>query len=153
MTGSLIGRGFSDEICARGWLLLELTTDGRVTVTPQYVWRRPQIDFDTIDARGKTIEQINTIIRERLAESDWWDDESAEISGDGGYILRQKISYTTGGQRHGLRALAGSGRQPPAAPPTGRSRGNTRYPVTVVYAWQPNQKPELAATTGAEQLI
>ncbi|KLN72921.1 hypothetical protein ABM90_03520 [Rhodococcus erythropolis] len=107
MTGSLIGRGFSDEICARGWLLLELTTDGRVTVTPQYVWRRPQIDFDTIDARGKTIEQINTIIRERLAESDWWDDESAEISGDGGYILRQKISYTTGGQRHGLRALAG----------------------------------------------
>ncbi|WP_137726334.1 hypothetical protein [Prescottella subtropica] len=107
MTGSLIGRGFSDDICARGWLLLELTKDGRVTVTPRYVWRRPQIDFDTIDARGKTIDEINQIVRERLATQDWWDDESAEVTGDGGHILRQKISHTTNAQRHGIRALAG----------------------------------------------
>ncbi|WAL49570.1 MULTISPECIES: hypothetical protein [Rhodococcus] len=106
MTGSLIGRGFSDDICDRGWLLMELTEDGRVTVTPRYVWRRPQIDFDVIDARGKTIDDINLIVRERLASQDWWDDESAELTGDGGYILRQKIAHTTNAQRHGIRALA-----------------------------------------------
>lgn len=106
MTGSLIGRGYSDEICARGWLMMDLTTDGRVVVTPRFVWRRPQLEFDVIDARGKTVEQINTLVRERLAANSWWDEESAELTGDGGYLLRQKIGYTTPGQRHGLRALA-----------------------------------------------
>jgi hypothetical protein len=107
MTGSLIGRGFSDELCSRGWLMVDLTRDGRVTVTPRYVWKRPQIDFDTIDARGKTVEEINGIVRTRLAADSWWDEESASLTGDGGYLLRQKIANATPAQRHGIRALAG----------------------------------------------
>ncbi|MDN5759019.1 MAG: hypothetical protein L0H59_10875 [Tomitella sp.] len=107
MTGSLIGRGFSDDICARGWLLVEVYDDGRVTITPRYVWRRPQRDFEPIDARGKTVDEINLLVRERLSDGDWWDDDSAQVTGDGGWVLRQRISYATPAQRHGIRALAG----------------------------------------------
>ncbi|WP_347956207.1 metallophosphoesterase family protein [Gordonia aichiensis] len=107
MTGSVIGRGFSDDICTRGWLLVELGEDGYVTVTLKPVWMRPQRDFEPIDCTGSSVADINELVHRRLAEQDWWDDQSAEITGDGGWILRQQLIGATPTQRHGVRALAG----------------------------------------------
>ncbi|MFC0313589.1 hypothetical protein ACFQNE_03005 [Gordonia phosphorivorans] len=107
MTGSLLGRGFSDEICSRGWLLVELGSDGYLTVTLQPIWWRPQVDFDPIDCDGKTVEDINAIVRKRLASQRWWDEESAALTGDGGYLLRQRIVGASPAQRQGVRARAG----------------------------------------------
>lgn len=107
MTGSVIGRGFSDDICSRGWLLVELSSDGYITVTPKSVWMRPQLDFDPIDCTGVTVADINEQVHQRLAERSWWDDQSAALTGDGGWILRQQLLNATAAQRHGVRALAG----------------------------------------------
>ena len=107
MTGSLIGRGFSDEICPRGWLLLEMLDAGELRITHKPVWMRPQRDFEPIDCTGKTVDQINVIVRSRLAEQRWWSQEAAEATGDGGWILRQRFRGASATQRHGLRALAG----------------------------------------------
>ncbi len=107
MTGSLIGRGFSDDICSRGWLLLELLDTGYVRVTHKPVWMRPQRDFDPIDCTSRTVDEINVLVRGRLAEQRWWDEQSAAITGDGGWLLRQRFRGASTTQRHGLRALAG----------------------------------------------
>ncbi|WP_155832227.1 hypothetical protein [Gordonia alkanivorans] len=107
MTGSLIGRGFSDDICSRGWLLLELLDTGYVRITHKPVWSRPQRDFEPIDCSGKTVDDINVLVRKRLAGQRWWDDESARITGDGGWLLRQRFRGASAAQRHSLRALAG----------------------------------------------
>lgn len=107
MTGSLVCRGFSDQLCARGWLLVELGADGYVTVTLKPVWSRPQVDFDPIDCAGQTVEDINRMVRTRLAAQRWWDESSAELTGDGGYLLRQRLVNASPAQRHGIRALAG----------------------------------------------
>lgn len=107
MTGSLVCRGFSDELCTRGWLLVELGADGYLTVTLQPIWSRPQIDFDTIDCAGKSVEDINRTVRSRLASRRWWDEESAALTGDGGYLLRQRLTGASAAQKQGIRALAG----------------------------------------------
>lgn len=107
MTGSLIGRGFSDDICRRGWLLVDVLRSGQIQITPRTVWMRPQRDFEAIDCTHQTVDAINQLVRTRLAEHDWWDDESAQISGDGGWLLRQRFQHATPTQRHALRALAG----------------------------------------------
>lgn len=106
MTGSLIGRGFADDLCDRGWLQVDITADGAVNITQRTVWKRPQMDFDVIDCENRTVDQINEIIRSRLAASDWWDRQTAEITGDGGWILRQRIRGANPTQRHGIRSLA-----------------------------------------------
>lgn len=107
MTGSAIGRGFSDEICPRGWLLVELMPDGYLQITLKPVWMRPQHDFDVIDCADRTVDEVNEIVRARLAEHRWWDDTTAAITGDGGWLLRQRIRGASTAQRHGIRALAG----------------------------------------------
>lgn len=107
MTGSLIGRGFSDDICTRGWLLVELLGDGHLRITHKPVWMRPQIDFEPIDCADTTVDEINVQVRRRLAERRWWDDTSAQITGDGGMLLRQRLRGASTAQRHSIRALAG----------------------------------------------
>lgn len=102
MTGSAVRRGFSDEACGRGWLELTLQDNGETTITPHYVWQRPQVDFPIIDARTMTSEEIDVKIRERLRNQDMWDQESETITGDGGFLLRQVISHTTPQQRRDL---------------------------------------------------
>lgn len=102
MTGSAVRRGFSDEESPRGWLLVTLHDDGRVTVELRTIWQRPQVDFPLIDAREMSAEEIDTLVRERLAAQDMWDDHSAELTGDGGFLLRQRIAYTTPHQRRAL---------------------------------------------------
>ena len=112
MTGSAVRRGFSDEESPRGWLLVTLNDDGTVTVELKTIWQRPQIDFDPIDARNMSAAEIDELVRTRLANQDMWDEDSYHLTGDGGYILRQRIEHTTPHQR---RALAAARREWAAA--------------------------------------
>lgn len=68
--GSLLRRGFSDPEGGRGWLLVTVEDDGTVTITPKYVWQRPQFDLPVIDASGLTGLEVESQIREHLAEID-----------------------------------------------------------------------------------
>lgn len=106
MTGSLLSRGFSDDICGRGWLQVTLTDDGQVTVTPRYVWQRPQVDFPILDASTMSVDQIDQQVRSRLLAQPMTDPESAELTGDGGVLLRQRISAASPSQKPALRAAA-----------------------------------------------
>lgn len=90
-TGSAVRRGFSDSEGTRGWLLLELADDGTVSITPQPIWQRPQLDLPVIDGSEMTGNEINDLVTERLSASSWWDDRAADLTGDGGYLLRQVI--------------------------------------------------------------
>lgn len=105
MTGSAVRRGYSDDVSPRGWLEVTLQDNGRVTVTPHYIWQRPQVDFPIIDARTMTSAEIDSLVRERLVAQDMWDANSEEVAGDGGFILRQVISHTTPQQRRALGPL------------------------------------------------
>lgn len=106
MTGSLLTRGFSDEIAGRGWLEVELRDDGKVTVTPRYIWQRPQVDFPVLDASQMSVEQLDQQVRARLHAQDMTDNESAGLTGDGGALLRQRISGASPSQKPALRAAA-----------------------------------------------
>lgn len=106
MTGSLLSRGYSDSIGGRGWLEVTLTDDGKVTVTPRYVWQRPQVDFDIIDAATLSVDDIDQQIRTRLLAQPMTDPESANLTGDGGVMLRQRITGASPSQKPALRAAA-----------------------------------------------
>lgn len=71
--GSSIRRGFSDPAGGRGWLLVNVHTDGTVTVEPQYISQRPQHDLPRIDAKGLTGEEVEELIRANLAAVDLGD--------------------------------------------------------------------------------
>ena len=68
--GSAIRRGFSDPAGGRGWLMVNIHTDGSVTVEPRYISQRPQHDLDRIDATGLTGEEVEERIRANLASVD-----------------------------------------------------------------------------------
>lgn len=104
--GSSVQRGFSDAAGARGWLMIELNDTGTVSITEQDVWQRPQADFDPIDASEMTIPALHAAVTDRLSAQEWWDEESAELTGDGGWVLRQRITGTTSAQRSALRAVS-----------------------------------------------
>lgn len=78
--GSLLRRGFSDPEGGRGWLLITVHDDGKITVEPQYIRQRPQFDLPWIDAAGMTGAQVDELIRENLS--------SIEI---GEAIIRQRV--------------------------------------------------------------
>lgn len=106
-TGSTVRRGFSDEQSPRGWLQVDLPDIGAPQVTLREIWQRPQLDFDTIDATQMTVAQINDLVRDRLASQSWTDPETAALTGDGGWVLRQRIAGATPQQRQGLYELSG----------------------------------------------
>lgn len=102
MTGSGVRRGFSDEDAGRGWIEVRVDDDGQAAVIPHYIWQRPQIDFEPIDARGKSVSDIDRIVRQRLGDVTLSDAETENLTGDGGVIIRQVIDYTTQAQRQAL---------------------------------------------------
>lgn len=106
MTGSALRRGFSDDECGRGWLHVTIGDNGHVTVEPRYIWQRPQIDFPALDAADLSVEDIDAEVQRRLAAQPLWDAASAELTGDGGYILRQRILNASVNQKPALRAAA-----------------------------------------------
>ena len=91
-TGSAVRRGFSDSVGPRGWLLVTLNDDGTVVVTTRPVWQRPQHELPVINAAGLTAAEVDEQVTTHLGVSSWWDPASAELTGDGGYILRQRIT-------------------------------------------------------------
>lgn len=102
MTGSGVRRGFSDEDAGRGWIEVRVDDDGKAAVIPHYIWQRPQIDFEPIDARGKSVAEIDRIVRQRIGDVTLSDTETEDLTGDGGIIIRQVIDYTTQSQRQAL---------------------------------------------------
>lgn len=107
-TGSSVRRGFSDTEGDRGWLKVTIDeATSRVTVQPQTVWQRPQTDLPIIDAAGLTSTEVDDMVSEALGRSDWWDAESADLTGDGGHILRQRIVGVTPTLRRALTPLFG----------------------------------------------
>lgn len=102
MTGSGVRRGFSDEDAGRGWIEVQVDDAGRAAVIPHYIWQRPQIDFEPIDARGKSVAEIDRIVRQRIGDVTLSDAETENLTGDGGVIIRQVIDYTTQAQRQAL---------------------------------------------------
>lgn len=106
-TGSTVRRGFADEDSPRGWLKVDIPDTGAPEVSLRQIWQRPQHDFDPIDASGLTVTAIDDLVRARLAAQPWVDDEAAEHTGDGGWILRQTIAHASPQQRQGLNELRG----------------------------------------------
>lgn len=105
-TGSLLRRGYSDDECGRGWLKITIGDDGAVSVEPQLVWQRPQIDFPILDASTMSAEEIDAEVRRRIMAQPLVDSESKQLTGDGGIILRQRISGASASQKPALRAAA-----------------------------------------------
>jgi hypothetical protein len=68
--GSLLRRGFSDPEGGRGWLLVTVHDDGKVTVEPRYIRQRPQFDLAFIDASGMTGAEVEQAIRDNMASVD-----------------------------------------------------------------------------------
>lgn len=106
-TGSTLRRGFSDEESPRGWLQVDFPDGAAPEVTLRQLWQRPQRDFPHIDSADKTVAEINDIVRDRLASHSWNDPEAEALTGDGGWILRQRIAGATPQQRQGIYELAG----------------------------------------------
>jgi DNA repair exonuclease SbcCD nuclease subunit len=106
-TGSALTRGFSDNVGARGWLLVTIHDTGRVDIELRTIWQRPQFDLPVIDATGLSTADLDDIIVGNIGGIPLEDHESALISGDGGAIVRQVLSNTTPAQRQALSARAG----------------------------------------------
>jgi len=103
-TGSTVRRGFSDEACSRGWLKIVVDSSG-VTYEPQVCWQRPQFDLPVIDASSRSVDDIASIIEANVAGVALVDDETAQLTGDGGAIVRQRIRNATPAQRAGVRSM------------------------------------------------
>jgi DNA repair exonuclease SbcCD nuclease subunit len=92
-SGSSVRRGFSDASGDRGWLLVEIETDGNIKITPKNISQRPQYDLDTIDAAnlnsGEVMELLEINMKRTL-------DTKVEP------IVRQKIINAPRNLREGL---------------------------------------------------
>lgn len=104
-TGSSFRRGFSDDPGARGWVKVVIQDTGKVSVTGETIWQRPQFDLPTIDASGLTVADLDDRITSHLTQVPHSDSESDQLTGDGGSIIRQQVTGTTPAQRQGLTAL------------------------------------------------
>lgn len=106
-TGSAVRRGFSDTAGPRGWLKVTISDDGTVAVSSQPIWQRPQHDLPVVDATDMTSTEVDDAVTFALGQSSWWDEQSADLTGDGGYILRQRIVGVSGTLRRALTPMMG----------------------------------------------
>lgn len=105
-TGSALRRGFSDDACPRGWLKVTLD-NSMVAIEPVPIWQRPQHDLPVIDAAGLSVADIDDQVTAHLAGIELTDDTAAELTGDPGAIVRQRLTGTTPALRTALRELKG----------------------------------------------
>lgn len=99
--GSSLRRGFSDAPGARGWLLVQIFSDGSVKVTPRDIFQRPQYDFNTIDGGDLTGEEIQERILANIrSTSDEGKDKNIDLVN--APILRQRVVNTTRAKREGV---------------------------------------------------
>jgi DNA repair exonuclease SbcCD nuclease subunit len=92
-SGSLVRRGFSDEVGERGWLLVNVNDNGKVTFTPKNISQRPQYDLETIDANDLTATDVMDLLVVNL-------DRTTEAKKEP--IVRQRIINANRGIREGL---------------------------------------------------
>lgn len=97
--GSSIRRGFSDGVTdlGRGWTKWTLHTDGTMTSEFKLIHQRPQIDYDVIDAKNFTADEISSIITDRLR-----DDLDNVKTSDDMPMLRQRIINISAAKKRSL---------------------------------------------------
>lgn len=105
----VIPRGWAD----RGWdavlwLRVDVQADGAVQVSKQTIWQRPQMDLPVIDSQDLTAGEVDATVRRNVEGLSWWDAASADITGDGGFIVRQRITGVSAGLRRALTPLRGA---------------------------------------------
>lgn len=91
--GSAIRRGFSDEPGPRGWLLVQIESNGHVTVTPKDIPQRPQFDLPVIDAADRSASDIMDMLEANLERT---------MDVDRAPIVRQRIKNATRVVKEGL---------------------------------------------------
>lgn len=99
--GSSIRRGFSDEPGARGWLLVKIFPDGRISVENKDISQRPQYDLPLIDATGLSGSQVQDIIETQIL-STRRDELDTQFDLKHAPIVRQKIINASRGVRTGI---------------------------------------------------
>lgn len=104
-TGSSLRRGFSDGPGPRGWVKVLVHDTGRVEITAEHIWQRPQHDLPVIDASGLTVSEIDELVTGNLHGIELFDPDTHNLTGDGGAIVRQLVTGTTVTQRQGLAGL------------------------------------------------
>lgn len=92
-SGSLVRRGFSDAAGERGWLLVNISDNGEITITPQNIKQRPQYDLDIIDAAELTASDVMDLLVMNLDRT-----QEAEKAP----IVRQRITNANRGIREGI---------------------------------------------------
>jgi DNA repair exonuclease SbcCD nuclease subunit len=91
--GSAIRRGFTDEPGQRGWLLIQIEPNGKVTVTPKDIPQRPQFDLPIIDAADLNPSEIMDLLESNIDRTVGLDSEP---------IVRQRIKNANRIIREGL---------------------------------------------------
>lgn len=92
-SGSSVRRGFSDDAGERGWLLIGVEPDGRITVTPKNIKQRPQFDLPSIDADGMTSSDVMNLLEINMGRT---------ATGGLEPIVRQKVINAPRSIREGL---------------------------------------------------
>lgn len=101
--GSSLRRGFSDAPGPRGWLLVQVHSDGTVTVTPKDISQRPQYDFTAIDGADLTGEEIQERILANIRSTvNEGDEKTDTLDLMNAPILRQRVINTTRSKREGV---------------------------------------------------
>jgi DNA repair exonuclease SbcCD nuclease subunit len=91
--GSAIRRGFTDEPGQRGWLLIQIEPNGKVTVTPKDIPQRPQFDLPVIDAADLNPSEIMDLLENNIERTVGLDQEP---------MVRQRIKNANRIIREGL---------------------------------------------------
>ena len=91
--GSAIRRGFTDEPGQRGWLLVQIEPNGKVTVTPKDIPQRPQFDLPIIDAADLNPSEIMDLLENNIERTVGLDAEP---------MVRQRIKNANRIIREGL---------------------------------------------------
>jgi DNA repair exonuclease SbcCD nuclease subunit len=91
--GSAIRRGFTDEPGQRGWLLVQIEPNGKVTVTPKDIPQRPQFDLPIIDAADLNLSEIMDLLENNIERTVGLDAEP---------MVRQRIKNANRIIREGL---------------------------------------------------
>lgn len=102
--GSSIRRGFSDEPGARGWLLVKVFPDGRITVENKDISQRPQYDLPIIDASGLNSMEVQDLMETHILSTRREENDS-QFDIKHAPIVRQKIINANRGVRSGLDRL------------------------------------------------
>lgn len=91
--GSAIRRGFTDDPGQRGWLLIQIEPNGKVTVTPKDIPQRPQFDLPIIDAADLNPSEIMDLLENNIERTVGLDQEP---------MVRQRIKNANRIVREGL---------------------------------------------------